>query len=280
VEATSWALMALHSSRLAPGPAEVCERARNWLLQAQRADGSWPAFPGHPQGCWVTSVAAQALHLEAGTQSAVERGLEWVLNAWPEEGTLWRRLCAKLFPTHEVRQDASLRGWSWTPGTASWVEPTAHALLLLRALPREMLPPATAKRRELAERMLFDRMCPGGGWNSGNPLVYGVSGIPRTGPTAWALMALRDHADRAEVQMSLNLLEGSYGAIHGAASLAMAHRCLVRYGRSAAPLTDALNVLYSHNHFFENMLTMAWIVLALNEDANAAVSATGAPANV
>lgn len=76
-----------------------------------------------------------------------------------------------------VRQDSRLRGWNWTPGTASWVEPTAHALLLLRMLPPETLPSPAARGRQLAEQMLFDRMCPGGGWNSGNPLIYGVAGV-------------------------------------------------------------------------------------------------------
>ena len=267
VEATAWALMALLSS---PAPADVCLRARDWLLQAQRADGSWPAFPGHTQGCWVTSLASQALHLQGGSQNSVERGVHWVLNAWPAEGTLWWRVRRTLFPAHEARQDSSLRGWNWTPGTASWVEPTAHALLLLRALPAEMLPAAAAQRRQLAERMLFDRMCPGGGWNSGNPLVYSAAGIPRTGPTVWALLALRDHADRAEVQQSLSVLEGSYATIHGAASLALAHRCLATYGRRVPPLSNALNELYSHNHFFENMLTMAWAALALREEETSA----------
>ena len=94
----------------------------------------------------------------------------------------------------------------------------------------------------------------------------GFAGVPRTGPTAWALLALRDHADRAEVQMSLSVLEGSYATIHGAASLALAHRCLLTYGRRVPPLASALNELYSHNHFFENMLTMAWAALALREE--------------
>jgi len=265
VEATAWALAALP----APGPAsppKACTLARDWLLKAQLADGSWPAFPGHPQGCWVTSVASLALHRQGGAQNAVERGLDWVLKAWPAEGTLWWRMRRALFPTSEARQDTSLRGWNWTPGTASWVEPTAHALLLLRAMPGEMLPPTAAKRRDMGERMLFDRMCPGGGWNSGNPLIYGVAGVPRTGPTAWALLALRDHADRAEVQMSLDRLESSYATIPGAASLALAHRCLEAYGRRVAGFTSALDELYSHNRFFENMLTMAWVALALGEE--------------
>jgi len=264
VEATAWTLVALVASLEAP--AEVCARARDWLVQAQLPDGSWPPFPGHPQGCWATSIAAHALHLQGGAQSSVQRGLHWLMNEWPAEGTLWWRLRQTLFPSRVSRQDTSLRGWNWTPGTASWVEPTAHALIFMRSLPGEMLPPEEPKRRQLAERMLFDRMCPGGGWNSGNPLVYGVAGVPRIGPTAWALLALRDHRERAEIQMSLGYLERAYATIHGAASLALAHRCLAAYGRPVAPLAPALNELYSRNRFFENVLTMAWAALALQEE--------------
>lgn len=275
VEATAWALAALVAWRGTPPPAEVCVRAREWLLKAQRADGSWPAYPGQPQGCWVTSVASQALFLEGGAGIAVERGLQWLVAAWPAEGSLWWRLRQRIFPSRVVRQDSSLKGWNWTPGTASWVEPTAHALLFLRSLPTQMLSPHAAKRRQLAERMLFDRMCPGGGWNSGNPLVYGVAGVPRMGPTAWALLALRAHAERAEIQKSLGWLEGAYSAILGAASLALAHRCLVAYGRRVSPLAPALGELYSQNRFFGNVLTIAWVMLALNEERNGAALGAG-----
>ena len=266
VEATAWALLAFVTSRRGEPPARVCARARDWLLQAQRADGSWPPYPGQPQGCWVTSVASHALHLQGGAQKAVERGLHWVLNAWPAEGSVWWRLRQSLFPSRVARQDTSLRGWNWTPGTASWVEPTAHALVFLRSLPPEMLPPKAAKRRQLAKRMLYDRMCPGGGWNSGNPLVYGAAGVPRIGPTAWALLALQHDSARVEIQMSLQWLQGAYGGIHGAASLALAHRCLAAYGRPVSPLAPALDELYAHNRFFENVLTMAWAALALQKE--------------
>jgi hypothetical protein len=267
VEATAWAVMAILASGPAASHEETLARARNWLLEAQRDDGSWPAYPGHPQGCWVTSVASLALFRQGGAEDAVRQGLQWVVEAWPAEGTLWRRMREKLFPAHSVRQDSSLRGWSWTPGTASWVEPTAHALLLLRAVPARTLPSGAAQRRELAERMLFDRMCPGGGWNSGNPLVYGVAGIPRTGPTAWALMALQDHAGRAEVEQSLNVLEKSVSDIKGAASLALAHRALVTYGRHSASYPSPAGHLDAHQHyFFENILTIAWIILAWREE--------------
>ncbi len=141
-----------------------------------------------------------------------ERGLDWLLEAWPAEGTLWWRLRQSFISLPRwLARTARCAAGIGRPGTASWVEPTAHALLFLRSLPPELLPPQAAKRRQLAERMLFDRMCPGGGWNSGNPLVYGVAGVPRIGPTAWALLALRDHSERAEIQMSLAWLEGAYG---------------------------------------------------------------------
>ena len=270
VEATAWVLMAVMRAcgRAAP-PEGACARAREWLVQAQLPDGSWPSFPGQPQGCWVTSVASQALYLQGGAHDAVEKGLQWLLKAWPAEGAIWRRWLQMFFPSRANRQNNALRGWNWTPGTASWVEPTAHVLLFLRSLPADMLPPLASKRRELAERMLYDRMCPGGGWNSGNPLVYGVAGVPRIGPTVWALMALRDCADRPEVQMSLRWLEGAYGGIQGAASLALAHRCLGAYGRPAPPLAPALDELYFRNRFFENVLTTAWVLLALAEDGSA-----------
>lgn len=266
VEPTSWALAALLSCRRAPAPAEVCVRARKWLLLVQRPDGSWPAFPGQPQGSWVTSVASQVLHSQGDAESAVNRGMHWVLNERPADGTLWWRVRHALFPPRVARQDNSLYGWNWTPGTASWVEPTAHALIFLRSLPQEFLPSKAPKRRQVAQRMLFDRMCPGGGWNSGNPLVYGVPGVPRVGTTAWALLALREQSERPEVQTSLSWLESTYGSIRGAASLALAHRCLVAYGRGPGPLASALGKLYSHNRFFGSVLTMAWALLALNEE--------------
>jgi hypothetical protein len=265
VEATAWAMMAL---AVCPAPPpEALARARTWLVESQHPDGSWPAYPGQPQGCWATSLAARALHLDGGEDAAVTRARDWLLQSWPAEGTPWRRLIQRLFPSRVSRQNNALRGWSWTPGTASWVEPTALALLFLQSLPPPMLTPLAAKRRQLAERMLFDRMCPGGGWNSGNPLIYGAAGVPRVGPTVWALLALRDHADRPEIQASLAWLEGAYTEIAGPSSLALAHYCLRIYGRPAPPLAPWLDALYAKNHYFANILTAAWVVLAQQEDA-------------
>jgi len=242
------------------------QSAIRWLLATQLPDGAWPAFRGQREGCWVASLAVRALYLagagmpsdlECGPapagplsgseasfrptrasevarferqsvdrRTALQRGLNWLLDDWPAEGSLGWRLRRALAAwasggaTSPVRQDHSLRGWSWTPGTASWVEPTAQMLITLRELfpgtrdrgwgtvdARQApwaeergarrwrsLARRAARRQRLAELMLYDRMCPGGGWNSGNPLVYGVAGVPRIGPTAWALVALHPPA--------------------------------------------------------------------------------------
>jgi len=265
-EATSWVLAALGSCRQTPPLLEACARASKWLLQAQGADGSWPPFPGQPQGSWVTSVAAHALHLHGGAQEAVERGMRWVLAAWPAERTLRWRVRQSLFPSRVAHQDNTLCGWSWTPGTASWVEPTSHALIFLRSLPPDLLPPHAAKRRQMAERMLYDRMCPGGGWNSGNPQVYGVPGVASIGPTSWALLALAHSAHVPAMGSSVNWLERAYPTARGPASLVMAHRCLQACGRNPGSLVSDIVDLYSHNRFFESTLTVAWLGLALAEE--------------
>ena len=277
LEATAWGLRALLASPQAAASANACARARDLLVQTQLADGSWPAFPGQSPGCWVTSLAAQALHQQGGAQAAVERGLHWLLNSWPAEGGWWWRLRQAVLPSRVSRQNNSLRGWNWTPGTASWVEPTAYALLLLRSLPPQMLPSLAAKRRDLAERMLFDRMCPGGGWNSGNPLIYGVAGVPRVGPTAWALLALRDQGRRGEIQASLQWLAEVYGTICAPASLALAHRALRAHGRAVPPLAPPLEAMCSRTRFFPSTVTTAWVILALNEEGKAEVHTAAKP---
>jgi hypothetical protein len=265
VEPTSWALRALASAERADLFEDHFRRGCDWLTGMQLPDGSWPAFGGQQRGCWVTALACLALHhLRDDSGPSVERGLFWLCNDRPGEGRLWWRFRQRLHARKSaVHQDSFLVGWSWTPGTASWVEPTSHSLILLRTIPQELHPPGAARRRELGERMLYNRVCPGGGWNSGNPLVYGVAGEPRVIPTVWALLALAEQAKRAENQQSLDWLERSYGRIQGPASLALAHLCLESYGRPTAPLGPEVARFYEINHFFADMLTTAWVAIAL-----------------
>lgn len=264
IEPTCWVLLALAGSEEHSELAAASRRGREWLLGTQLPDGSWPAFPGQNTGCWVTPLACLALHESGDGSDATTRGVEWLCDAWPGEGSLWRRLRARLSRSSSVvRQNNSLRGWSWTPGTSSWVEPTAYVLLMLRNLFSDALPRRAAKRQQLAEAMLYDRMCPDGGWNSGNPFVYGVAGEPLVAPTAWALLALENHRERPENQKSLNWLALAYEQIQGTGSLALAHLCLRTYGRAAAPLEPALEPLYAANRFLQSVPVTAFAAIAL-----------------
>ena len=62
-------------------------------------------------------------------------------------------------------------------GTVSWVIPTALAVIALeRSRWLNLVSPNELKRRvNLGHTMRLDRMCPGGGWNAGNSIVYGAA---------------------------------------------------------------------------------------------------------
>jgi hypothetical protein len=270
VEPTCWALIALAKRRESAGSAD---RALAALRACQLPDGSWPARPGHSVGCWSTALASLAVFLNAGDCGPVRKGLAWLCDAWPAEGGVWWRVRTWLRPTVTLtRQDSSLRGWSWTPGAASWVEPTAYSLILLNTLPERLHPKRAANRRRLGEAMLYDRMCPGGGWNSGNPLVYGVAGERRVGPTAWALLALTAYQGRSENQQSLDWLERIYPEISGPGSLALARICLDSYGRHQPAFEARLTALYQANGFLGSVLVNAFSLIAMERGTLAFLS--------
>src|SRR5665213_3516834 len=208
-EPTAWALFALagsaKSSDAQSNISSATFRGRVWLRAAQLPDRSWPAFVEFPEGRWLTSLACVALLQSGESEDRVAAGAKWLCGEWPGDSQPWRVMIQKVFAKKDVlRQNYALRGWSWTPGTSSWVEPTACALILLHELSVSKINiPEAEKRRALAEAMLYDRMCPGGGWNSGNSEVYGVAGEPLIGPTVWALLSLQGYRDRSENQMRM-----------------------------------------------------------------------------
>ncbi len=264
VEPTCWAL---HTLLYCSGSesSEGVTRGFRFLRGAQLPDGSWPSAPEAKIGCWVTSLACWVLLAEKDSSDAVAAGLSWFCGDWPLDSAPWARLLRRLSSQrHFFPQNGSLRGWGWTPRTSSWVEPTSFALLALQMSPKELLPRVAKRRQQLAENLLLDRMCPGGGWNCGNPLVYGVAGEPLVIPTAWALLALRNHPDRPENRKSLEWLERNIAEIQGPGSLALARICLECYGRSLPASTPDLRDFYRKNEFLRSTQVAAWVCLALS----------------
>jgi hypothetical protein len=267
-ESTCWALQALIGSS-GPETSEGVARGFQFLRAAQLPDGSWPSTPEEKAGCWVTSLACWVLLSEGNSAKAVATGLHWLCQDWPRDSTLWRRFVGSFSSQRHVFPiNNSYRGWGWTPRTSSWVEPTSFALLALELAPSDLVPPTTQRRRQLAEAMLCDRMCPGGGWNCGNPSVYGVAGDALVVPTAWALLALRSHPQRSENILSLGWLERNIASIQGAGSLALARISLETYGRTWPNEAPRFHDLYGKSEFLQSIQVTAWTCLALSAPRN------------
>jgi hypothetical protein len=266
VEATCWALLALwEPSRESAEDSVRVHRARDFLQTTQLADGSWPAAPGEQVGCWVTSLCCLTLNAigDETQRSTIESGLSWICDDWPSDSTLWRRLLARISSAREVAPiNQSYRGWGWTPKTSSWVEPTSFALLALEGVAPAELAGEAKERRGLAISLLFDRMCPGGGWNAGNPMVYGAAGEPGVVATVCALLALRAVPMRQEITLSLNWLESVVATIQSPGSLSLVEICFKVYGRRWPSAAPDLSGVLRKSGFLDNTVVAAWAVLA------------------
>jgi hypothetical protein len=187
VESTCFAILALRRH-----PSTEFARAVKVLQGLQNADGSWPAFAGdEPQGCWTTALAVLSLMAAQHESAGLARGIQWLLNARGREANwFWRWKLRTI--DNKVQFDPTKFGWSWVSGTTSWVIPTAFALIALQQA-RQRGYDKTAQlteRVDLGASMLLDRMCPGGGWNSGNGIAFGVPLAPHIDATSIALLAL------------------------------------------------------------------------------------------
>jgi hypothetical protein len=264
VEPTAWALIALLECAPSPEREPYVPQAIDFLTKTQLPDGSWPSSAGVLEGSWVTSLACMALLGSELPPKNVADGLLWLCKELPGEARLLRRIVRKIVPKRKIAsQNDSYFGWSWTVGTGSWVEPTSYAIILLRRCQPSLLPSTAQSRLRMGETMLYDRMCPGGGWNCGNPMVYGVPGEPQVGPTAWALLALRQHPERPEVQQSLRWLEENLESIQSAASLALGLIALNVFERTRIESVDSLRLAYDKSDIPWQVPEMAWSALAL-----------------
>ena len=268
LEPTCFAALALG---LFPGSA--LGRAQEFLLQMQNPNGSWPAFAGDDtDGAWVTSLAIMALHDVVPAIPVRLRGVHWLMSCAGKESNWFWKWKFRTADRH-VRFDPEKFGWPWFPETVSWVVPTAFAVLALNQLPcscggLEQVP----FRVERGVEMLLDRVCPGGGWNAGNGVVYGVPVAPHPDDTAIALLALRGHEQQPAVQSSIQYLERITLTLTAPWSLAWAILALVAYGRSIDSIYSLLAASPDLSSV-DDTSTLALVCLAL--DYQRALSAFG-----
>jgi hypothetical protein len=271
-EPTAVALLALSFERepLDTGP------LRKWLLDQQTPEHGWPVMAGLREPSWTTALAVLALARYPDEAAVAQRGAEWLV---AERGRvidgrpgLLARLFAPSPPVVEL--DGALVGWPWTAGTFSWVEPTAYALLALRAV--EPRPAAAGARIEEGERLLLDRVCPDGGWNYGNRRVLGEDLWSYPDTTALAVLALGQGQDRAVMTRALAALETMLAANRSGLATALGALALAAHGRDVRALRARLGARFAQTEFASDLRALAWALLATNEAAAPFGEAAGA----
>lgn len=205
------------------------ERARHaceWLAERQNDDGSVGVADGQAEPCWPTSLAILAWEKAAKQnawpaaeelRSSVRRALEWLMAA---KGEALRR-------SPQFGHDTTLIGWPWVAGTHSWIEPTAFAVLVLRATGNVDHP-----RCQEAIRLLVDRQLSKGGANYGNTFVLGQELLPHTLPSAISLLALAQLGlDDPRIASSLSWLQNAVEQERGTPSLCFGLLALEAHGK-------------------------------------------------
>lgn len=239
VEPTCLVILALRHQ-----PSAHLERALDTIENLQNKDGSWPAFIGdEPEGCWTTALAVLSLMATRRETKRLARGIQWLLNSRGREANwFWRWKLRTV--DNKVQFDPAKFGWSWVSGTTSWVIPTAFALIALQQA-RQRGYGKTAQlteRIDLGASMLLDRMCPGGGWNSGNGVAFGVPLAPHIDATSIALLALTSHEGDQGVQRSLHWLVNRLAGCPSPYSLAWGVLAIAAYRRISPEGRDNLRV--------------------------------------
>jgi hypothetical protein len=173
--------------------ARFVDSGRDLLAAVQQQDGRI-SYPNMPNVFWPTSLAVLAWHGSRRHQDAQNRALHFLLET---SGDHW-----KMDPNAPTAHDTSIKGWSWSGGTHSFVEPTALSLIAL-----DINGHSKHARFQEGTKMIMNRQIPHGGWNYGNTLVYGKELRPFLDTTGIALTALSGHVAKEDVKSSLQFLD-------------------------------------------------------------------------
>jgi len=187
LEPTIYAALALHGEP---------EADRAWALISfwQNPDGGWRPTAEVELSHAGTALCVTAAVARGEFGDPLHRGVSWLLAQSGIESELYKRAIlrvGKALGMVEDQRDLSLKGWPWKPDTASWVEPTSHALVALKQASQKVGSNELRERVRLGEGLLMDVQCTDGGWNYGNRTARGedLRSYPET--TALALVGLQ-----------------------------------------------------------------------------------------
>ncbi len=246
----------------------VLEKAEQWLANTQNPDGSWSYGAGSKAPSWSTALAVIALSDSSVEAERLVRAGDWILaQEGSKPGILAKLILALSFQKKAVHLNDDLVGWSWTPGSFSWVEPTSYCLIALKKIKSRLSAKAVQERVDQAELMIYDRMCEGGGWNYGNAAVYGDPLWPYPDITALALIALQDHKERNDNRVSLRALSKMAETTDSGLALGWTTICLSVYGEDISELRKRLDQKFARTKFLGETKPVALAILASEDGA-------------
>lgn len=246
----------------------VLEKAEQWLANTQNPDGSWSYGAGSKAPSWSTALAVMALYDSSVEAERLVRAGNWILaQEGSKPGILAKLILALSFQKKAVHLNDDLVGWSWTPGSFSWVEPTSYCLIALKKIKSRLSVKAVQERVDQAELMIYDRMCEGGGWNYGNAAVYGDPLWPYPDITALALIALQDHKERNDNRVSLRALSKMAETTDSGLALGWTTICLSVYGEDISELRKRLDQKFARTKFLGETKPVALAILASEDGA-------------
>ena len=247
---------------------------RRRVAETRNADGGWGYLAGRASRAEPTLWAAAATG--QGLTWLAAHPLEWcgllapalLWDQAPGQRAGWLRAIEALRgrPVDGVEDfDATLPGWAWVDGTASWVVPTAMAgLSLLRA---------GDGRAAEAVALVANRRCEDGGWNYGNPRAFGASLPAQPQPTAWCTTLLAAAGHPAPLD-----LEGAFSSqALGPSSLGLLLLAAARCGQDTAPWVQRLEAALGSMAGPPRLDHTALAALALARAAGGPCPLTGQP---
>lgn len=194
LEPTFYGALALHGD---PAAGRAWSLIKSW----QRPDGSWPPTAGAAVSGWGTALCLILAHVRGEMDGTYLTGLAYLLKTAGRESELGRRGSTR-FGLIDPGRKLSFKGWPWTQGTSSWVEPTAHTLIALKKTFALLPAPELTERIRSGEALLLDVRCKDGGWNYGNAWALGEDQRSYPETTALALLGLQG---REEASSSVDL---------------------------------------------------------------------------
>lgn len=188
LEPTFYAAIALQGEPAA-------DRAWALLKSWQAPDGGWRPSADVQIESWSTSLCVRLAQSRGEFGEPFQKGIAWLLSSAGNEAPLWWRLLLKTKLVGESDRNLNYIGWPWKPNSASWVEPTAQAIVTLKQASPKVSNSKLWDRVRIGESHLMDVRCADGGWNVGNRTARAQDLVAYPETTAIALLGLQGHSD-------------------------------------------------------------------------------------